>query len=128
MSCTKSLIQTSEKKRVQRVADVWRSTRLVFWCSFIPKLFPRKDLATAAVLTFLLIPFLPFCWLMFEWDMTPLALPLSHFTVLSSSYVSLSFLNFCHVVLKKAQNSLMAPHGQKNVWRITSFSLHNAWI
>jgi len=32
------------------------------------------------------------------------------------------------MLFKKEKNSLAAPHGQKNVWRITSFSLHNAWI
>lgn len=78
--------------------------RIVFCFNFVLTLFPRKDLAALAALTFLLILFLPFCWLLFEWwDVTPLALPLSHFTVLSSSYVSF-FPSLIFVMLfKKTQ-------------------------
>lgn len=129
----KSHVQTGEKRRVQRVADVWREMWWLFLANFVLKLFPRKDLAAIAALIFL-ISFLPFCWPMFEWwDMTPLALFLSHFTVLIC--LSISFLIFVMMFKKTknqkkktTQNSLMAPHGQKNVWRIMSFSLHNAWI
>lgn len=128
----KSHVQTGEERRVQRVADVWREVvRVVFCFNFVLKLFLWKDLAAIAALIFLLVSFFPFSWPMFEWwDVTPLALFLSHFTVLGSSYVSL-FPSLIFVMMfkkKQNQNSLMAPHGLKNVWRIMSFSLHNAWI
>lgn len=84
----KSHVQTGEERRVQRV---WREVvRVVFCFNFVLKLFPWKDLAAIAALIFLLVSFFPFSWPMFEWwDVTPLALFLSHFTVLGSSYVSL---------------------------------------